>query len=220
MKNSKWTKTILLLLVCVLIAGAVGAADVTAASKRATACKAYRSFLKKNVSKFKVEEGDWSKQNKEKRDKCSSFLLADLNNDGMPELVTYHETGYKTGYLNVYTYKKGKVTYIKTKKNNRAKIDVSCNAAGWYTIYACKKGHLHTDWEAEGAGKDYTTYNLKSGKLNKRLHGVWDELEQTYKFYENGKSIKEERFNQLYGKCKKAVEMHSNTAKMRTKHVK
>ncbi|SFQ30587.1 hypothetical protein SAMN02910358_01507 [Lachnospiraceae bacterium XBB1006] len=204
----------------VMIIGAVGVTETTAASKRAAACTAYKKFLKNNVSHFTVEEGDIETKNAEKRDKCSSFMLADLNGDGIPELVTEHVSGYRQGFLNVYVYKNGKVQYAKTKKNNKVKVDVSCNAAGWYNVYRCKKGHLHAEWEGGSVGKDYSAYNFKSGKMNRYLHGSWEELPGKYNFYKNGSHVTEEEFNRLYAKCKKAGSMHKNTAKNRTKYVK
>lgn len=218
MKNK--AKGVIVILVCMLLVGMFGTSGTAATSKRAAACKAYRAFLKKNVSHFTVEEGDWNTENKEGRDKCSCFLIADMNGDGVPELITEHDNGYKSGFLNVYTYKNGKVQHIKTKKNNKVKIDITCTAAGWYTVYACNKGHLHVGWEASEVGKDYLAYNLKSGKLNRYLHGVWDELSGENHFYKNGNHITEKEFNRLYNKCKMSMKMHANTTKNRTKYVK
>lgn len=213
-------KEIAMVLAVALFVGVIGVSDVAAISKRAAACKAYKKFLKKNVSHYTVEEGDWESENKERRDKCWGFLLVDLNKDGIPELVTNHECGYKCGFLNVYVFKNGKVQHATTKKGKKVKIDTSCNAAGWWYVYSCKKGHLHTEWQGGSIGQNKTIYNFKCGKLNKYLHGSWDELYKKYRFYKNGKRITETKFNRLYAKCKAKECLHKNTARNRKKYLK
>lgn len=221
-RMKKKCKYFALFLVCILLVGVVSLPVSEAASKKTAACKAYKKFLKKNVSHYTVEEGDWESKNTEKRDKCWGFLLVDLDRDGTPELVTNHETGYRQGFLNVYVYKNGKVQYAKTKKGNKVKISISCNAAGWWDVYSCKKGHLHTEWQGGMMGQTKAAYMLKEGKLNKYLYGCWETTPdgENNRFYKNGKAITETKFDSLYSKCKAKEELHKNTKKNRNKFLK
>ncbi len=47
-------------------------------------CKAYRSYLAKNESKFKVVEGNFRHTNKESYKKAVSFLITDLDRNRIP----------------------------------------------------------------------------------------------------------------------------------------
>lgn len=219
-------KGIAMVLAVALFVGVIGASDAAATSKRVAVCKAYKKFLEKNVSHYTVEEGDWDSRNSEKRDKCRSFIIVDLDKNGVPELVTEHEEGWKLGFLNVYTYKNGKVQYVKTKKGNKAKISVNCPAIGWYEVYECSKGHIHADWVGKNwlsgmyVGSDFSAYKMKNGRLRRYLHGSWEELPGKYRFYKNEKRITETKFNRLYAKCKAKECLHKNIARNRKKYLK
>ncbi len=130
-----------------------------ATAKWKKAVKAYNTFLAKNQSKFKVREGDFSNKNKESTKKSAYFNIVDLDNNGVPELVTYYNIAYKRANLYVYTYKKSKVSRLKSSE-----INVSYNANGSYDIFICKKKHLHVHYNG-GFISDHRIYTAKSGKL-------------------------------------------------------
>lgn len=196
--------------------------DVYAASKRTKACKVYKSFLSKNESDFVVEEGDFLTYNEESYEKSSSFMIVDMDKNGTPELVTYHPKGYKRGYIYIYTYKKGKVTRMKNSKGRYVEIDEFCNAAGYYTTYACKKNHLHITWNGGWQGYHDYVYKVSKGKVKLYLEASEDDLEQTKKFRKNGKKISKKSYSSAVSKCGvlgKSV-MVTNNKKNRKKYCK
>ncbi len=77
------------------------------------ACKAYRSYLAKNESKFKVVEGISGILIKRVTKKAASFLITDLDKNGIPELITWYNVAYKQNYAFIYTYKNKRVVRVK-----------------------------------------------------------------------------------------------------------
>lgn len=189
--------------------------DAYAASKRSKACKAYKSFLAKNESKFEVEEGDFYTENAESYKKASSFMILNMNGDKIPELVTYHPQGYKQGDLYVYTYKNGKVTKMK-------RIDQNCNAAGWYYNYACKKNHLHVEWNGGYMGHHDYVYKITKGKVKLYLEANEDDFAGTKSFKKNGKKISKSAYNSAISGCVESGKsaMRANNSANRKKYCK
>ena len=189
-------------------------------SKWKKACKAYKSYLAKNESYF-TEPDDFETRNSELSSKASSFMISDMNNDGIPELITYHIVGKKMGYLQFYTYKNKKVKKLKckTKQGTYSNIDVSSNAAGWYNIYKDKKGYVHTDWNGGTIGYTYTTYKLKKGKITEYLCAQEDRLINKESYYVNMKSTTWSKYNALADKLKIGNDsgLKDNNSSMRSK---
>lgn len=176
--------------------------DTQAASKKwEKACKAYKTFLAKNESKFKVIEGDFETKNKENYKKTKAFMIVDLDRNGIPELVTCHEKGYKAGYLYFFEYKKGKVQKVKDKKGNAVSVDITCTAQGYYSIYKCKKGHLHANWYGGWYGFNNTTYRMSKGKLQTYLNYTQDDIQGFTSITEKGKKISKKKYNSIIAKC-------------------
>lgn len=164
--NLKKTKTILLLGMLLMFAVLPLNAQAASSAKWPKACKAYKSFLAKNESKFTARVGDFATKNKEGYKKTSYFNIADLDGNGVPELVTYHELGYKQADMYVFTYKSGKVTRVKNAGGKGAQISATNSAGGSYNIYICKKGHLHRSYYNGFLGlSEDTVYSMKSGRL-------------------------------------------------------
>lgn len=177
--------------------------DSQAASKKwKKACKAYKTFLAKNESRFVPMEFDYETQNKENYKKTSSFLIVDLNKDGTPELVTHHVRGFKDGCLYIFQYKGGKV--VPLKRNGKVvSIDITCTAMGYYNVSKCKKGHLHVDWFS-GMGVDDSTYRIRKGKLEKYLNYRRIELSDTdidQSIKKSGKKISKKTYKYYISKC-------------------
>jgi hypothetical protein len=188
----------------------------------AKALKAYKKFLAKNESTFSVKMGDFTTQNKESYKKSSMFLLVDMNQDGISELVTYHPNGYKNGYLYLFQYKNGKVTRIKNSKNKASRITECSTAQGLYYTYSCSKRHLHVRYEGGYVGYSEAIYNLKNGKLNKYLYEEIDNMYETETYKKNGKKISQSKYESLYSKCEISLdyEMRLNNKTNREKYLK
>lgn len=186
------------------------------------ASKVYKNFLAKNVSRFEPREGDFWTKNKESYKKTSSFLLADLDKNGVPELLTWHANAYKQYYIYIYTFKNNKMVKVKDEERKDVVLPITSQAAGWYEVYVCSKGHLHTDWSGGWLGTHDTVYTMRSGRLKVYLDGNDEQLinRKTYKL--NGKRITQKKYNSLIGKCGKKNKMYfqDNTKKNRAKYLK
>lgn len=109
--------------------------------------------------------GDWYGNESEDKENAGAFMAADLDGYHIKELITSHSTGCKTGMVHVYKYQKGRVKRTKS-------IDVSCNAAGWYNVYVCKKNHLYADWDDFSTGSSmHAAYFIKKSKLKEYAYG-------------------------------------------------
>ncbi|SKA64701.1 hypothetical protein SAMN02745111_01017 [Eubacterium uniforme] len=180
--------------------------------------KTYYKYLQKNESLFEVEEGDWYKRNTEKKNSVKSYIIADINSDGVLELITYHITGYKMGYVNIYRYKDNKIKRVKCSNNKEENygINVDCNAAGRYEIYVCNKNHLHIVWTDERIGKNEQVYRIsKKGKIYKKYEMLEDSLIIKYEYYKNSKKITKKEYYSAIKKCKKNKELIENVKENR-----
>lgn len=180
--------------------------------------KSYYKYLKKNESSFEVEDGDWYKRNTEKKNSVKSYIIADINSDGVLELITYHITGYKMGYVNIYRYKDNKIKRVKCSNNKEENygINVDCNAAGRYEIYVCNKKHLHVVWTDERIGKSEQVYRIsKKGKICKKYEMIEDNLMIKYEYYKNNKKITKDEYDKVIKKCKKNKELIANVKENR-----
>lgn len=221
----KGIKKCILLLLAIVIASS-GMFEISAQAKSAKwkkACKAYKTFLAKNESHF-YEPEDFYTRNNEITSTASSFILSDMNRDGIPELVTYHIEGKKMGYLQFYTYKNKKVKKLKckTRQGTFSNVNVSCNAAGWYNIYKDKKGYIHTDWNGGNIGYTNTTYRMKKGKVVEYLCVEEDYMVGINNYYVNMKSSSWSQYNSIESKltAKSGSGMINNTTSNRKKKLK
>lgn len=194
-----------------------------AASKKWTkACKVYSSFLAKNVSSFEPRIGDLFTINKENYKKSSSFKIVDMDKDGVPELLTWHKIAYRQDDVYIYTYKNGKMVRVKDSKGKSSVLAFHCNAAGWYSVYVCTKGHLHTDWHGGWIGEHNTAYVIRNGRLKVYLDSNIENIvgKATYKV--NGKKVSQKKFNSMIKgcKCKNSGYFQKNTKSNRKKYVK
>lgn len=189
--------------------------NVRAADKWDKAEKAYKNFLKKYQSTYVVPDaGDWdAESNTENYKYCSSYALVDMNNDGIPELLTNHDIHYNRGDIYIFTYKNGKVQKVKS-----GKISVTCSASGgWYKTYLCEKMHLHVDHIGGLVGPHNRVYRLTNkGKLVKYLEWEDNQVENKERFKKNGKKITAKQYEKLLKKCgtkQKSIDWKNNLKK-------
>lgn len=189
-------------------------------SKWNKACNTYKKFLAKNESHFEEVEGDFYSKNKENYKKSSDFLIVDLDKNGVPELVTYHDISYKQGHLYIFTYKSGKIRRVKNSKGKNSVINVSSNAAGWYSIYKCNKNHLHCDWNGGWIGYRNSVYVIKKGKFIMYAQADVDNSKDTQKYVVNGNSANADTYISLTSKCKtkESGYLCANNSKNRKKY--
>lgn len=193
-------------------------------AKWKNACKAYNAYLAKNKSRFKAEIGGFEKSNKESYKKVDSFLIVDLDKNGIPELVVNHPYSYKSDAIYVYTYKAGKIVQIKDTNGNKGKwadINISCQANGWYSVYKCKRNHLHVNWFGGMLGYENSIYSVNKGKLKLYARETENNI-LDFKSYEiNGKKVGVKKYNTLLKKCGSTENgLKSNTKTNRKKYLK
>lgn len=187
--------------------------NAQATSKRDKAEKAYKNFLKKYQSTYVVPD-DWgADSNTENYKYCSSYAIKDMNHDGIPELLTSHDTNLKQGDLYIFTYKNGKIQKVKN-----GEISVTCSASGgWHNTYFCKNMHLHVERAGGLAGPHYRVYRLTSkGKLIKYLEWEDNWIENKETFKKNDKKITAKEYEKLYKQCgtkQESVKWKDNSAK-------
>lgn len=82
-------------------------------------------------------------------DHIDDFALADLNQDGIPELLTLSTINFRWVPLSIYTYTDGKAVLVET-------FDQCSTANGYYTSFVCEENHLHTLWTGNPFGETMT----------------------------------------------------------------
>ena len=179
---------------------ALGGITTQAASpKWKKACKAYHKYLKKNESVYTVpEDAAWYSvnSNTERKSTISQFLIADLDKNGVPELIGAHMNGKDNHTIYVFTYKKGKVVKVKAKNKKAVKIDaLSYTGFGGNAVGICNKNHMHVD-ESWGSGHHSSIYKLKKGKLSCYAEWEWNNIEMRTITKINGKEVSESVYNE------------------------
>ena len=208
--KKKTKLTLLLLSITVMMLAFGGSAH--AAGKKAKALKAYDKFL--------------SEKEKTPGSLFDTWGLAYLNNDCVPELLTYNSGFPATGKPCIYTYKKNKV------------VLVSLNASScYYSHYYKKKGVVVSIYVPVAGHKDtsgfkgYYTCNFKKAfsSRNQNLIIICEKEGSKYckpnKDHSEMVDISKSAFNKLIkakvGQAKaKKVKYYKNTAKNRKKHLK
>lgn len=172
-------------------------------AKRAN--KAYAYFLAKNQSCFVAEPYNFQKQNNEKRTTVSSFFVADLNGDRIPELITYHENAYQKGVVQLYTYKEGKITALCGSNNKPKLIEINSQACGYFDIYVCSRHHFHTVWHGGNIGYEEKIYVVSNGKMKSYLMISKEYMCNPQRIIckKNGKNISQKLYNSHTAKCRK-----------------
>lgn len=204
MKNFK--KIISMLIAAVIIFSVAAGSDAltvqASSAKWKKACKAYRTWLSKNTSKFNGN-GNATIENNESYKKASGFLIIDLDKNGVPELLVSHPVSCRCTDFYVYTYKSGKVIQVKDtngKKGKSAAITANTQANGNHTAYRCIKNHLHI-WSGGGWWEDEKIYTVKKGKLNLYARGEYDTLMNTSAYIVNGKKANAKKYQNFMKKC-------------------
>lgn len=198
--------------------------SVFASSKKTKALKAYKRFLANNESTFVASPG---LKNIEIIQTYSEFLVVDLNNDKVPELVTFHPDGYKDGYVYFFSYK-NKVKRLQVKKSSHfnsngygvhAPTYTSPTFWSGLTAYSCSKNHFHLNLR-NGAGHTEWIFTMKKGRVVlKAVLADSSDLPKngTIKYYINDKKVSSAKYNSFVRNCKVKKSFESNNAAKRKK---
>lgn len=222
MKKLKKLISILLAAAVLFSSAALDTAEVQASSaKWKKACKAYNTWLSKNVSKFNGN-GNAAIRNHENYKKTYGFLLIDLDKNGVPELLVAHPVTCKCTDFYVYTYKSGKIVQVKDtngKKGKSAAITISTQANGNHTAYNCTKNHLHI-WSGGGWWEDERIYTVNKGKLKLYARGRYDTMMNTNSYIVNGKKSNVKKYQAFLKMCDTKELLLSNKKSNRKKFLK
>ena len=205
-------KRILLLTLTVSILLAMPA---MAASKKKKALKVYAKYLALHEAPYISDRNYYNASYRPSNlNYVSYFTTYDLNRDKVPELFTLTSINHRRFIVRIYTYKKGKMKPYKYAGGANAVLDDYCGASGHYTIFICKKGHIHNTWEGStpfGYQSEVTVYKNVKGKLKQYLYSG----NATYTKY--GKRITAAKYMALTKGCaEKTYFQYKNTAANRT----
>lgn len=188
-------------------------------------CKeAYYEFLAENESGFTAEMGEFEKKNEESYQKASAFLLMDMDQDGMPELVVQHPDSYKSDRLYVYTYKSGEVVQMRNadgEEGESAYINISSQANGSYSVMGCGQNHLHVSWNAPDFGRNDSIFTAKKGKLE--LYASMEEIDELGKDFHqiDGEEVERADYYVFWEGCGGELkELESNIESNREKYLR
>ena len=76
------------------------------------------------------------------------FALSDLNQDGIPELITMTVVNFRWTPISVYTYADGKAVLLKDPSAVQSPVTFEQNSSanGAYETYFCEENHIHSIW--------------------------------------------------------------------------
>ncbi len=210
-KKIEWFVLIFAFICCcsfILESSNVYAASVKATRKRA--CSTYITWISKNVSKFNGN-GDASVRDEEIKTKANGFMLADLDKNGVPELIICHPMGWRWDDIYIYTYSSKKMIQVKDEYGKLLPVSANNSANGGQEIYTCKNNHLHV--VGFGGWWSYEKiYTVKNGKMKLVAKTQEDRRMSSVVSYEkNGKSVGEMEYKTFVKKCKAENYKKENT---------
>ena len=79
------------------------------------------------------------------------FALADLNSDGVPELIAQTVVNFRWTPVSVYAFADGGAVLLKDPLDPASPVTLAQNssASGAYTLTICGDGHLHSLWRGD-----------------------------------------------------------------------
>lgn len=79
------------------------------------------------------------------------FLIYDINQDGIPELIAESVVNFRWKPISVFTYADGKAVLLKDplSPESHGTFEQRSTASGSYEIYLCGKHHIHSVWKGE-----------------------------------------------------------------------
>lgn len=79
---------------------------------------------------------------------CDMFALYDIDQDGIPELLTLSTVNFRWAPVSVYTYANGAAVLLQDplEPTDHATFEQYSGANGAYVTYLCEAGHIHSVW--------------------------------------------------------------------------
>lgn len=179
---------------------------------------AYAEFLGNHPSKTFGDMYNDASFEPENKTYINRFMIYDIDGDGKEELFTITNVNFRWCIIRGYRYDGGQVTRLKFKNGKNVVFNDCATAAGGYSFYICKKGHVHNEWYGDWLGENKYVYSKYENGLRKYLSYENDKLMDQKKVLRYGKVISEKRFNTLTAKCKaKLSKGYLNTKSNREK---
>ncbi len=81
-------------------------------------------------------------------DHYDCFAITDINQDGVPELITLSKVNFRWAPISVYTYADGNAVLLKDPQDMGAHgtFEQCSTANGSYVTYICGENHIHSVW--------------------------------------------------------------------------
>lgn len=193
---------------CAVAAGVLlGSGNVTtqaAAPKKTQALKAYNQLMtKKKIPFYSLNPTTYVKREK------FTFALANVDNDGVPELIVKtKKTSHAQGSFNIYTFKSGKLKFIR-------------NAANEYSYFP-KTGIIQSSYEGTSDTDEFFDISdpgliLFAKEKEKGPDNFGMRYYGEYREFDYDNTISRAEYQKLYRKYTKGVKektptFHKNTA--------
>lgn len=100
-----------------------------------------------------------------------TFAIADINQDGIPELIALTTVNFRWAPISVYTYADGSAVLLKDPLDEGAHdtFQQQSTANGAYITYICEDNHIHSVWRgtdpAGNAAEENHAYILDGTNL-------------------------------------------------------
>ena len=147
-----------------------------AADPRAEALSAYRDVLEAAPALEgehpELEDASFGYEQNLQRfgEHYDAFALADLDGDGVPELIAQTVVNFRWTPVSVFTYTDGSAVLLKSPLDpaSPATLEQNSSANGAYTLLICGEDHLHSLWRGDtpvGEMTEEQVFALEGGAL-------------------------------------------------------
>lgn len=125
-----------------------------------------------------------------------SFMLHDVDRDGVPELIAQSVINFRWAPVSVYTYKNGELSLVKDPFNSNAQwtFEQNSSANGAYNAYICEYGHIHNVWSGTtpaGNVEENNAYMLEGTELVPTKCALVDDENRIY-YHDSAKTNSKE----------------------------
>lgn len=184
---------IILLIFSSVMLGSMAVSDVNvqaATKKEKKIKKEYKEFVNKNKFEKKMKKG-WDNYFSDSTNIRSSYGIADIDNNGTPELIvqSIDETGWACTLLYTYNWKKKKIKNIKFPTKEET-YDSLCYSYGGIQSYS--KKYKCFCYKPLSNIETYAT--IKKGKAKSKYTVYWEHNGENWDYWVNNKKMTEKDF--------------------------